>query len=168
MCRVKIELGGYLILLVLDHLAVEFDQLATDRTDQVIVMLMVEVMLVSAAPITQPLFSRQPAFTEQFQSPIDRRETDRLIVNLDKFIKILSAQVPFRPQKYNQNEFPLGGLPETRPPQVLKKYILLLVKFLHRRQYYFGMFLTADLAQIAPTGISCTRANRTVPDCNHE
>ena len=64
MRRMKIELRGNLILLTLDHLAVKFDQFTTGSTDQVIVMLMIEMMLVAAAPVAKPLFSRQSALTE--------------------------------------------------------------------------------------------------------
>ena len=64
MRRMKIELRGNLILLALDHLAVKFDQFTAGSTDQVIVMLMIEMMLIAAAPVAKPLLPRQSALTE--------------------------------------------------------------------------------------------------------
>lgn len=134
MRRMKIELRGNLILLALNHLAVKFDQFTAGSTDQVIVMLMIEMMLVAAAPVAKPLLPGQSALTEEFQRPIYCRETDSRVLSFDEMIKILGAQMAFRLQKDEQNQLALASLLEPCPPQMLKKYIFLLLKLFHRSQ----------------------------------
>ena len=49
-------------------------------------------------------------------------------------VKILGSQMALRLQKDEQNQLTLASLPEPCLPQMLKKYIFLLLKLFHRSQ----------------------------------
>lgn len=131
MCQLKVELLGNLVLCSLDDFAVKLDQFATDRTDQMIVMLVVILMFISTTPVTQALFPRQPTFSQQLESPVDGGISNRRVLLLDEMVEILSTEVALCPKKDEQNQLPLGSLLQSCPADMLEKYLFLLNEFGH-------------------------------------
>src|SRR5262245_3350931 len=120
-CGLKPVLLGDLVLFVLDHLAVKLDQCIALGADQMVVMLMVVVVLVACATISQTLFARQPAFMKQLQCAIDGREPDRGVFALDQIIQVFGAQVAFGLKKYFEYQLPLPRLLKSGPFEMLEK-----------------------------------------------
>ena len=131
MGRLKVELLGNLILLLFDDLAVELDQLTTGGADEMVVMLVIVMMLIATTPIAKPLLTRQTTLTQQLQGTIDRGETNRWILLPHQHIKVFRAEMAFRLQKKKEYHLPLGGLLQTRPPDMLEKYLFLLYEIGH-------------------------------------
>jgi hypothetical protein len=133
MGRLKVELLGNLILLLFDDLAVELDQLTTGGADEMVVMLVIVMMLIATTPIAKPLLTRQTTLTQQLQCAIDRGEANRWILLSDQHVEVFSAKMTFRLEKDPKNHLTLRSLLQTRPSDVLKKYLFLLNKFGHDR-----------------------------------
>src|SRR5262245_45403344 len=127
----KPVMRGDLVLLLLDLLAVELDQLAAFRANQMIVMLVVIQVFVSRATVPKPLFTRQIAFNQKFESAINRRKPDGRVFNLDQVVKIFRAEVTFCFEKYFEDQLPLRGLFEPRAPEVFEEYISFFSEFWH-------------------------------------
>jgi hypothetical protein len=96
-----------LVLFLLDQFAVEFDQLATIGTDQVVVMLVIELVLVPAPTVAQPFLTRQTTLPQQFERSIDRRETDRRIFRFDLLVEIFGTEMALGLEKDAEDQVTL-------------------------------------------------------------
>ena len=147
MGQLKVELFGNLILRPLDDLTVELDQFAANCTDEMVVMLVIVMMLIASTPISEALFTRQSALAEELQRPVDGGVPNRWILLLDEMVEILGAEMALCLEKDKQNQLPLGGLLQSRPPDMLKKYLFLLNEFGHGIN-----FNPANITTIEPSG----------------
>jgi hypothetical protein len=129
----KVELSCDFILLVFDNFAVKLDQLTALGADQMVVMLMIVIMLVSFAAVAQPLFARQPAFVQQFERSIDGGKADARVFGLDKVVQIFSAQMSFGFEKNFKDQLALRCFLKTRAPQVIEEYLFLFRHLAHKK-----------------------------------
>lgn len=132
MGRLKAISRGNLVLFLLDHFAVEFDQLATIGTDQVVVMLMIELVFVPTPTVSQPFLACQTTLTQQFERSVDRRETDRGIFRLDPLVEIFRTEMALGLEKDVEDQIALAGPLVSSPSQMLEKDCPLLFKLFHR------------------------------------
>jgi hypothetical protein len=129
--RLELILRRNLILFILNDLAVELDQVAAFRADQMVVMLMVVFVFVALASITETLFARQPALVEQFERPVNGRISDARIFALDQVIVVFGAEMAFGFEKDLEDQLSLSSLLESGPAQVLKEDLFLFRHLAH-------------------------------------
>ena len=72
----EVMLGGHRILNSFELGREELDDLATLRTDHVVVMLMFVVVFVVRAPVAEAYFTRESGFGQQLERPVDGSLTD--------------------------------------------------------------------------------------------
>ena len=82
--------ADYLILQLFYLFAVKLDQSAAGRTDQMVVMSVLVVVLVKHPPVMELEFPCEPTFFEQLQSAIHRSEPNRRIFGLHDCVEILA------------------------------------------------------------------------------
>ena len=103
----KLMLRGHGILKRFELSRIELDNLATLRTDHVIVMLVFVVVLVVRAPVAEANLTREAGFGQEFQGAIDSRLTDGRIFFFDELVEILVREMLFGAQKNIQNQVTL-------------------------------------------------------------
>ena len=101
-------LCGHRVLYRFQFSGIELDDLATFRTDHVVVVLVLVVVLVMRAAITKANFARQARLSQKFERAIDRRVTNGWVFLLHQAIEILAREVLFGAQKDIQDQVTLG------------------------------------------------------------
>ncbi len=123
MCRLKFVLSGNLILLLFYDFAIKLDQISADGADQMVMMVVVEIVFVPLAAVTEALFTGQPAFVQKLERSVYSRKTDRWIFCLDQVVEVFSAQVSLSPEKDFKYEVTLRSPLESRTPQMINEYL---------------------------------------------
>src|SRR5712671_2926660 len=98
--KLKSVLGGHLVLNSFQLRRVELDDLAADRADHVIVMLMLVIVLVMRAAIPESRFAGQPRISQKLQRAINGSLSDALIPLAHQAIEIFARDVTLRAEKY--------------------------------------------------------------------
>ena len=124
LCHFKPVLGSHGILNRFQLGGKEFDDPSALRTDHVIVMLMLVVMLVVSATVAETDFARQACFRQKFQSPINSRLPDVWILLAGEEIKIFTGKMFFSAQKDIQNQISLRRALQALFLDVLEKNFL--------------------------------------------
>ena len=102
----------------------ELDDLATLRTNHVIVMLVFVVVFVVRAPIAEANLARQAGFGQEFQGAIDSSLTDGRVFFFDELVEIFVREVFFSTQKNVQNQVTLRRPLQPPSLDVFKKDFL--------------------------------------------
>jgi hypothetical protein len=103
----------------------EFDDLATLRTDHVIVMLMFVVVFVVRASVAKAHFTRESGLGQNFQRSIDSSLTDGWIFFLHEAVEIFVGEMIFGAQEDIEDQLALRRTLESLPLDVFKKDFLL-------------------------------------------
>ena len=109
MCWPKSEVARHFVLKSFNVGGKEFDHLSTVRTDHVVVMLVVIVMLVIGFVVTEPDLSGEAGFSQQLESSVDRSEANGGIDLVNEAVEVLTGKVLFCAQKDLQYEITLPG-----------------------------------------------------------
>ena len=121
----KLMLRGHGILQRFELSRKELDDLATLRTDHVIVMLVFVVVLVVRAAVAKANLARQAGVSQEFQGAIDGSLTDGRIFFFDELVEIFVREVFFSAQKNIQNQVTLRRPLQPLFLDVFKKDFLL-------------------------------------------
>jgi len=113
LCDFESVFGGHRILNRFQFCGIELDDLAAFRTDHVVVVLMLIVVLVMSAAIAKPYFARQPGISQKFESAVHRGMADGWVFRLHQAIEVLAGEMIFSAQKHIQNQLALGRSLET-------------------------------------------------------
>ena len=103
----KLVLRGHGILQRFELSRKKLDDLATLRTDHVIVMLVFVVVFVVCAPVAEANLTCQAGFGQEFQGAIDSGLTDGRVFFFDELVEIFVREVFFSTQKNIQNQVAL-------------------------------------------------------------
>jgi len=110
----------------------EFDDPATLRTDHMIVMLVLVVVLVVGDAIAKANFAREPGLGEQLQRPVNGGLADAWVFLFDQTIEIFTGKMSFRPEKDVENQVALGGALEALLLDMVAENFLLFSHLLGR------------------------------------
>jgi len=90
MKRLELVAADYLILQLLNLFVVKLDQSAAGRTDQVVVVSVLVVVLIKHPSVVELEFPCEAAFFEQLQRAINRSEPNRRVFGLHDCVEILA------------------------------------------------------------------------------
>lgn len=99
MRRLEIEFARNFILFVFDDFAVKLNQRAALRANQMIVMLMIVTVFVARVAIGKSFLSREAAFRQELERPVNCRKADRRVFGFDEVIQIFGTGMTFGAQK---------------------------------------------------------------------
>jgi hypothetical protein len=111
------------VLRVFDHLALELDDLAAARADQVIVVVVFD--LVARDPIPEVALLREAGLAEQLHRAIDGREADVGILFSERLEQVLARHVPVRREKDVENLIALLRVLEALGLEILGECIVI-------------------------------------------
>src|SRR6267142_311334 len=123
--KLKSVLDGHLILNSFQLRRVELDDLSTDRTDHVIVMLMLVIVFVMGAAIAEARFAGQPRISQELQGAVDRRLSHARVLFTHQAIEIFTGHVILGAEKDFQDQVALRGSLEALSAKVLDENFLL-------------------------------------------
>jgi hypothetical protein len=135
LCRLKTIFGGHSILYGFEFGGKELYDLAATDTDHVVVVLMLVIMLVVSAPVSEAHFSRQSGFGEELERAVNGGLADGLVFLLDQPVEVFARDVLFRAKKDIQDEVALRRAFQPRTLQVFQEYSLF---FGHREIFCDG------------------------------
>ncbi len=106
-------------LRLFDLLALKFDDLSATHTNQVIVMLVLD--LVARRTVVEIVFRRKSCVTKKFHRTIDRRLADVLVLCAHAAIEIFTRDMPLRFQKNGEDHVSLFRVFEILRIQILRE-----------------------------------------------
>jgi hypothetical protein len=121
----KTVLGGDLVLQRLQLSRKEFNYSATLRTDHVIVVLVLVVVLVVSDAVAKADLARESGLSQQFERAINRGLPDAWIFLLYEPVEVLAGKMLLGAQKHIQNQVSLRSAFEPLLLDVLEKNFLL-------------------------------------------
>ena len=129
MGRLKTKVVRHLFLERLDLGRVELNNTSTIRTDHMIVVLVLEVMLVISLVVAKTYLSRKARLGEQLERPINRGVAHIRVSAPYQVVQIFAGQVVLGPQKRLKYQIALGGTAQPSALQVIGKDLLFLDEF---------------------------------------
>ena len=103
----KPVLRGHRVLYRFELRGVKLNDLATLRTDHVIVMLMFVIVFVVRASVTEADFACESGVSQDFQGAIDSGLTDGRIFFLHQLVEIFIREMVFSAEKNVENQLAL-------------------------------------------------------------
>ena len=127
--NLKPVLGGHRILYRLQLSRKELDDAATLRTDHVIVVLMLVVVLVVSDAITKANLASESCLCQELQGAINRCLSDVGILLSDEAVEVFAGKVGFRSQEGVEYQVTLRSALESLLLNMFEKNFLLFSHF---------------------------------------